>query len=876
MKKKRDTIFCKGKVKFYDSSKNHFGFIEAIKTSGDQLNEDIYFKKSGLRDSSKTPGDGENIYCYAKKGHKGFSSNDVILEGELKSVERLRYVDFLHLEDLSALINEFYDSKSDSYKDKITSIYNAAITHSSNPDPSIWRFLYEYSPQKNKAALQSHFEKMLPANQFKVALHIDELLKQAFELNAKIDLRRELQSVIPKLYTHDKIDFITDKRWTEYLKNIRNYHTLFKSLEDGFKIDVTLKHYAWSTKDIEQLLMGIDDENYTIKPDLLSRIFEEHIETIIPDFTSSALSFQSTHRTFKTLLKQIFSLNQQNELHAEFTEIFINYLTKKGLENSIQYLTDIFRLSNEEVNENLIDFKDKVFDEFRTNLAGSLSKDIENQIIAVYDSLKEIGLQDVADGALSRPSKIELHLSTGKFDLDLKNDYKYLNQLSFEAQREFFKRMLKTVSSDGGGLFWSIIDNMQTDILSPEEEKGYDPSTVFCIYILLQIKGESSLSRNPLNTSELFKFVYGQLTDPVLIEHKLTSYFELCSGRAYPKKSDFDRWEIRRTKESPCNYCEGQIMIDQKTQDPLSHIGTKREKYWCRNSICLSPVRHEPTEGMFFSEMLSVLGYSDVDYFTGYVNGWVNKINTYLKHLKCKECNGVLRPTDIGTGYYRVSYFKCTNHSCVVCKNDETIYLTHCINPKCEEVIDSRYTRQCDHGWYICRHCYGCCSTEKIQNRIKYYDQINKPYKGATVGHKELGEIFCPDCGKKIKSGNDGEKYQRMLAKFKNLKNKHPNIIKYGRRDYDGKSWFLLKKMPATSFDDFDQKIMQLAQIGFNLGEDYYKGTEVALISEQSQHADRVLTCQNCKHQIDINEMYQEGNYYRAKAIEKWHPQIFK
>ena len=32
MSMKKETIFCKGKVKFYDSSKNHFGFIEAEKT----------------------------------------------------------------------------------------------------------------------------------------------------------------------------------------------------------------------------------------------------------------------------------------------------------------------------------------------------------------------------------------------------------------------------------------------------------------------------------------------------------------------------------------------------------------------------------------------------------------------------------------------------------------------------------------------------------------------------------------------------------------------------------------------------------------------------------------------------------------------------
>lgn len=873
MNESKEHFFCSGTIKFYDSTKNHFGFIEVQKSKDSVLTEDIYFKDSALRNSSSVPRDGQRIYCFAIKGRKGYYSNDVIKEGELSPSERIEYLEFLFTKDLSLLIQDFYKTESTNYDDEKDKILKVTMDHYKSHDPFIWKFLYEHSNKNKKALLQKYFNELRLSDKLKASLKTDELLTQV--INSHSDNELNLVEIVEHLFDYDREELITDDIWIEYLKlNTAKTDYVFKSLQSRIKTGLTTKYYPWSSRNIQSLLSHIIQDGCEIDSDILLQIFDKNINSFIPEADTSARFRSSIRSPFKIFIEKIFSLSFSEKFFNKFTDLFYEFIATKSLVESVAFLTEIVDINSDENNESFIKFKTKVIQKFKSDFTQTVNKQSEKQIVEVYASLEKLGLQKIAASVLSRASKIELHFKTGSFDLDLKNDYKLLNQLSFDAQRKLFRAIIDSVHSEGGNLFWSIVTELKDEILDPKN-KGYDPSTVFCMYILLQIKGKKSLANNPLNTSELFRFVYEQLTDPILIEHRLTSYFEGCTGRAYGKNTYSDVWEIKRTKDAPCNFCEGQIMLDQQSQKSLTDEKTKEKKYWCRNSICLLPSRQETTDSNYFSDFLKILGYSDADYFAGYVNGWVNKINTYLNHLSCTQCNQVLKPTDAGSGYYRVSYFQCTNSSCDVNKNNETIYLTHCINPKCEEVIDSRYTTRCSHGWYICPHCYGCCSKEKIQNRINYYQQIGKPYKGATEGHKELGAIYCPECGNSIQTSGNSDMYQKMLNKFKSMKTKHPNIIKCGKRKSDGKYWFLLKKSPQSTFEAFHDKISRLVEIGFDLADDYDPKNEIALVSEKSDTSKRKLTCQNCDHKIDIKKMYKEGDFYRAKAIEKWHHNLF-
>ena len=97
------------------------------------------------------------------------------------------------------------------------------------------------------------------------------------------------------------------------------------------------------------------------------------------------------------------------------------------------------------------------------------------------------------------------------------------------------------------------------------------------------------------------------------------------------------------------------------------------------------------------------------------------------------------------------------------------VYLNHCLNSKCSDVIDSRDSCKCNYqsdghsdipGMYICSTCGSCCSQKVFNNRASIYNgegrtlprnlsiQVNE-----NLGHEERGISFCYKCGEQ--SGNE-------------------------------------------------------------------------------------------------------------------------
>lgn len=148
----------------------------------------------------------------------------------------------------------------------------------------------------------------------------------------------------------------------------------------------------------------------------------------------------------------------------------------------------------------------------------------------------------------------------------------------------------------------------------------------------------------------------------------------------------------------------------------------KSNFYWCCNSKCYSPCQknYNPFQWEKYTlrDFIIILGIPfDNDLYYRFVSV-VNRVNRLLEKLKCNSCNKLMR--DAATSefaFYRVNTFHCTDSNCS--EFHKTVYLTHCLNWRCLNIIDTRVSKACSNGWYICDKCNNCCSQEKIDMRYQ-------------------------------------------------------------------------------------------------------------------------------------------------------------
>lgn len=125
-----------------------------------------------------------------------------------------------------------------------------------------------------------------------------------------------------------------------------------------------------------------------------------------------------------------------------------------------------------------------------------------------------------------------------------------------------------------------------------------------------------------------------------------------------------------------------------------------------------------------------------------------NKVMQKYKRLKCRGC-GHLMFTDKSGGFNRHNYYSCINPNCPEARIP--VYLNYCF--KCKKgLIDSRDSKRCPNGWYICPTCLACCDDEQYERQAQRFRIINRPVperiaRMLGLGHNDKGKYFCPDCG---------------------------------------------------------------------------------------------------------------------------------
>ncbi len=123
----------------------------------------------------------------------------------------------------------------------------------------------------------------------------------------------------------------------------------------------------------------------------------------------------------------------------------------------------------------------------------------------------------------------------------------------------------------------------------------------------------------------------------------------------------------------------------------------------------------------------------------------VNKALAFYRLLTCKECGHILFPSNPSK---KTHYYKCTQSWCGQYNKD--VYLNWC--HECKKIIDSRDTKQCPNGWYICPKCGACCSDTFLEGLV-----IRRQHQGLPIpaslsaavgrGHAERKMYFCYKCG---------------------------------------------------------------------------------------------------------------------------------
>ena len=236
---------------------------------------------------------------------------------------------------------------------------------------------------------------------------------------------------------------------------------------------------------------------------------------------------------------------------------------------------------------------------------------------------------------------------------------------------------------------------------------------------------------------------------------------------------------------SRVNFCEGRpaLKIDDKV---------KEEFLWCRNGQCFRSCveMHDSQnwENYTLLDFCRILGL-DTDSLDSdgrrvkygkYLSfaSIINRANSILEHLYCRECDEMLVPAETSNYHaFIVTKFHCNNPDCKAHK--ELIYISKCFNWKCNGIIDSRDSKACPNGWCICPECGSCCSDRIFEQRNNHRETvgIGRSQGIASMigkGHLEKREFYCSDCGCKTNEMDDrvfecpkcGKQYKRKLYDY--------------------------------------------------------------------------------------------------------------
>ncbi len=496
--------------------------------------------------------------------------------------------------------------------------------------------------------------------------------------------------------------------------------------------------------------------------------------------------------------------------------------------------------------------------------------------------------------------KLQLFVLDYTDEVDYNEVVIYTGLLSSANQKLFFKKIIKLIAENKIDLVLEDLNRITTiDYQTSEYAKEFDGVGLdFTLSVILKVLNDL---KNNITTSRttIFDLVANQIKTPkdLLV---IDGFFEKCSGKTIIEENGTKKLEdgtsktiYKTTKKVHflprfSTFCDGRKAIYKETKEAILCKKSDLEFWWCENSQCYDVCRktHTPSQWKNYTleDILQILEipYDAVHYEI--LLNVINRVNRFLSHLSCRKCNSILKPKGKSNyTFYGVSIFLCKNQDCEEYSKD--IYLSHCLNGQCEDIIDSRDSVKCktqgyedECGWYICKNCNACCSTEKLVARKNNLEKLGQEYKCHLEGHRDRGIICCSDCGHEmIVPIASVEIYNKQLNWFIQHKDNHPNIFKSGQRKNDNKWWFIWSR-GNISYEEYRKQIQSLFSSGFSIPDFNNKDKDIQLIAEPFEEkkllVDKVFVCPNCDHHLDLNNN-EDFDYTRKRAIQKFHNNIF-
>lgn len=267
------------------------------------------------------------------------------------------------------------------------------------------------------------------------------------------------------------------------------------------------------------------------------------------------------------------------------------------------------------------------------------------------------------------------------------------------------------------------------------------------------------------NKNEKHWGVPAQYEEEVLEFAKENRFFLDFEGSNY--ENNLHLAEFGRTgKPRGITFCEGRVAQKE-------HSLFKKKFWWCANQPCFQNCEtiHDVDDWENYTLLdfckildLNVDEESRYGFFpNGHYYQFVSKINRFnrlLERMYCRTCDEILYPIESSNyAAYTVVRFSCQNADCP--EHNKTVYLNHCLNGKCNAIIDSRDSKRCHYkshidfkGLFICGDCGSCCSHEMLSRRLSNLEETGglihpdlKVKVKEKLGHLERAEYFCYKCG---------------------------------------------------------------------------------------------------------------------------------
>lgn len=764
-----------GRVKFYDHSKNHFGYVGDVFSEDGALGKDVYMREDQLLNDPEKYWDGRYV------------TFTVIKENNKYSGENIAFLDVSN-----PLIFDALDHSPD--KIKRTLIEKIADN-------------FEEIPQNQKSKLKTIASNLGGKESFELLMALDsnyffEHLDQATNLLSDIQVLNQIKKIEDKekliqianrwegmFEKHDDLEFAKilmnnvvllneTEGYSKYLFNDMNrignylnaFHKVFYEKEGIRKTWNSFLDKSDRVKDIDgihKLPSEVEGKHEVLNS------FVDIFESKLKDITDkvkflfihrfdhpSVFANVVNHWRFEHLDKDgspgnhsvdrdLLDVFEARDIHELDLDAFRSNLLKNihiyGFKDQIRWGTI---LTDPEIIEVAINSQP-------VNTLSEIQTFLNN--LSAFKKSEEYDLaQILKSSTLTHRETLQFLLGVRKLpSIDLINQFitdvgegvqLYLLQYcSFLYSNN--KLSLDEMKIALNQIDWTEMNVLITNMFIKKPNTDHDSMRVALNEIYK--KNIANYSNEALRISKLVQTCDGRAKPRGNIEYNWSMKTYEFSGGFGMEKGDHGNSYNRNRYASDFwdmggdSFCEGKFWKEQsffnKNKNQLTQ--KKYPVFWCRGDTCWQPNNivdedlHYSSWGM--PEILNALGLSIKQEFLAHFAGWANRMNEIVSRLSCRTCGLKILPEvfDAQTlGFYAVPIFKCMNQECA--EYEIPVRLTHCINGFCKgdnnHIIDSRDCPQCAQNLLVCQDCFSCCGH-----------------------HHDRKELCCPQCGGSTKRNED-------------------------------------------------------------------------------------------------------------------------